>query len=51
MMGKTIANKTPPSEFQAITPKESTNKNRVYKYKESYPIPKTYLPTVEPTDL
>ena len=42
-MGKTLTRKTPPGEFQATTPKESTNKNRGYKYKESYPISKYLL--------
>ena len=32
------------------TPKESTNRNRGYKYKESYPVSK-HLLTVETTDL
>ena len=38
------------SEFQVTTLEKSINKNRVYKYNESYYIPK-YLLIVEPTNL
>jgi len=40
----------PTSEFLVITSEKSTNKNRDYKYNESYHNLK-YLLTVEPTDL
>ena len=37
--GKSLQKKTPPSEFQFTTLKESTNqKTSGYKYNESYPI-------------
>ena len=36
MMEKTLVGKTPLGEFQVTIPEESINKNRCYKYKESY---------------
>ena len=37
-MEKTLGGKTPLGEFHFTTSEESTNKKRIYKHKESYPI-------------
>ena len=50
MIGKPLVGKTLSSKFQVTIFEESTNKNRGYKYKESYHIPK-YLPIVKSIDL
>lgn len=50
MMRKTLTGKILLGEFLVTIPEEYTNKNRVNKCKEFFPIMK-YLPTVEPIDL
>lgn len=49
-MRKTLTGKILLGEFPVTIPEEYTNKNRVNKCKEFFPIMK-YLPTVEPIDL